>query len=104
MATEAAWLECKESQEGKRNRKSKPEEKNTLDSYRLLMERIGAVVYAFSQRHRCLRPQAWYGRLQVAACLIPCRLVFEKGNHSIPVTGGFLRKECQKLFSYRKAY
>jgi len=37
------------------------------------------------------------------ACLIPCRLVFEKGNHSIPVTGGFLRKECQKLFSYRTA-
>src|ERR1019366_4510812 len=35
------------------------------------------------------------------ACLIPCRVVFEKGNHSIPVTGGFLRKECQKLFSYR---
>jgi len=33
----------------------------------------------------------------------PCRLVFEKGNHSIPVTGGFLRKECRKLFSYRKA-
>jgi hypothetical protein len=34
------------------------------------------------------------------ACLIPCRLVFEKGNHPIPVTGGFLRQECQKLFSY----
>lgn len=37
------------------------------------------------------------------ACLIPCRLVFEKGNHPIPVTGGFLRKECQELFSYRSA-
>jgi len=35
------------------------------------------------------------------ACLIPCRLVFEKGHHLIPVTGGFLRQECQKLFSYR---
>jgi len=29
------------------------------------------------------------------------RLVFEKGHHLIPVTGGFLRQECQKLFSYR---
>src|ERR1700733_7901283 len=37
------------------------------------------------------------------ACLISCRYVFEKGNHIIPVTGGFLRKECQKLFSYRPA-
>ena len=34
------------------------------------------------------------------ACLIPCEFVFKKANHSIPVTGGFLRKECQKLFSY----
>src|SRR5713101_5690167 len=38
------------------------------------------------------------------ACLIPCRLVFEKGNHPIPVTGGFLRKECQKLFTYGTAH
>jgi hypothetical protein len=37
------------------------------------------------------------------ACLIPCRLVFENGNHRIPVTGGFLRQECQKLFSYKAA-
>src|SRR5207253_1607529 len=37
------------------------------------------------------------------ACLIPCRLVFEKGNHRIPVAGGFLRQECQKLFSYEEA-
>src|SRR5271155_5267419 len=35
------------------------------------------------------------------ACLISCRLVFEKGNHSIPVIGGFLRDECKKLFGYR---
>jgi hypothetical protein len=27
--------------------------------------------------------------------------VLEKGNHCIPVIGGFLRKECHKLFSYR---
>ncbi len=37
------------------------------------------------------------------ACLIPCRFVFEKGNHRIPVTGGFLRQECKELFSYRAA-
>jgi hypothetical protein len=30
--------------------------------------------------------------------------VFEKGNHPIPVIGGFLRQECQKLFSYRSAH
>ncbi|MGA7918208.1 MAG: hypothetical protein WCA38_00965, partial [Candidatus Acidiferrales bacterium] len=37
------------------------------------------------------------------ACLIPCRMVFEKGNHRIPVVGGFLRTECHKLFGYRPA-
>jgi len=35
------------------------------------------------------------------ACLIPCRLVLERGNHRIPITGGFLRHKCQKLFSYK---
>jgi len=64
--------------------------------------RIGAVVYGVSQEDI-----AAYGRkngtedYKWRACLIPCRLVFEKGNHSIPVTGGFLRQECRKLFSYR---
>jgi len=63
--------------------------------------RIGAVVYGVSQedidafgRKRGTDDYKW------RACLIPCRLVFEKGNHIIPVTGGFLRPECQKLFSY----
>jgi tRNA(adenine34) deaminase len=65
--------------------------------------RIGAVVYGVSQQDI-----AAYGRKHGTedrkwrACLIPCRLVFEKGNHPIPVTGGFLRQECQKLFSYDK--
>ena len=64
--------------------------------------RIGAVVYGVSQEDI-----AAYGRKRGTqeykwrACLIPCRLVFEKGNHSIPVIGGFLRDECQKLFGYR---
>jgi tRNA(Arg) A34 adenosine deaminase TadA len=64
--------------------------------------RIGAVVYGVSQEDI-----AAYGRKRGTevykwrACLIPCRLVFEKGNHPIPVKGGFLRQECQKLFSYR---
>jgi hypothetical protein len=35
-----------------------------------------------------------------AAPLEP-KFVFEKGNHSIPVIGGFLRDECKKLFSYK---
>jgi tRNA(adenine34) deaminase len=64
--------------------------------------RIGAVVYGVSQEDI-----AEYGRkhgtdeYKWRACLISCRFVFEKGNHKIPVTGGFLRLECQKLFAYR---
>src|SRR6266571_4403892 len=58
---------------------------------------------ALPRRHCRLWPQARYGRLQVASLPHPLRLVFEKGNHHIPVTGGFLRQECQKLFSYRAA-
>ncbi len=63
--------------------------------------RIGAVVYGVSQEDI-----GAYGRkcgtedYKWRACLIPCRLVFEKGNHCIPVIGGFLRQECQQLFSY----
>ncbi|HKO03461.1 MAG TPA: nucleoside deaminase [Candidatus Acidoferrales bacterium] len=66
--------------------------------------RIGAVVYGVSQEDI-----AAYGRtcgtdeFKWRACLIPCRLVFEKSNHLIPVTGGFLREECQKLFRYGSA-
>src|SRR5436853_5999400 len=65
---------------------------------------IGAAVYGVSQEDI-----AAYGRKRGTedykwrACMIPCQLVFKKGNHPIPVTGGFLRKECQRLFSYRSA-
>jgi tRNA(Arg) A34 adenosine deaminase TadA len=65
---------------------------------------IGAVVYGVSQEDI-----AAYGRKRGTedykwrACLIPCRLVFEKGNNRIPVTGGFLRQECKKLFGYGDA-
>jgi len=68
------------------------------------LSRIGAVVHGVSQEDI-----AAYGRkrgtadYKLRACLIPCQLVFEKGNHLIPLTRGFLRKECQKLFSYRAA-
>ena len=64
--------------------------------------RIGAVVYGVSQEDI-----AAYGRKRGTeeykwrACLIPCRLIFEKGNHAIPVISGFLRDECKKLFRYR---
>ena len=64
--------------------------------------RIGAVIYGVSQEDIHA-----YGRkhgtdvYKWRACLIPCRFVLEKGNHIVPVTGGFLRQECQKLFSYR---
>jgi tRNA(adenine34) deaminase len=66
--------------------------------------RIGAVVYGVSQEDIDA-----YGRshgtedYKWRACLISCKTVFEKGNHHIPVIGGFLRKECQKLFSYKPA-
>ena len=66
--------------------------------------KIGAVVYGVSQEDIDA-----YGRkhgnevYKWRACLISCRFVFEKGNHHIPVVGSFLRKECQKLFSYRKS-
>jgi tRNA(Arg) A34 adenosine deaminase TadA len=63
--------------------------------------RIGAVVYGVSQEDI-----AAYGRKHGSdfykwrACLIPCQYVFEKGHHPIPVVGGFLRPQCQKLFRY----
>jgi tRNA(adenine34) deaminase len=64
--------------------------------------RIGAVVYGVSQEDI-----AAYGRkcgtddYKWRACLISCEFVVRKGNHRIPVVGGFLRQECQKLFSYK---
>lgn len=66
--------------------------------------RIGAVVFGVSQEDIDA-----YGRkcgtedYKWRACLISCRFVLEKGNHHAPVFGGFLRKECQKLFSYKPA-
>jgi tRNA(adenine34) deaminase len=66
--------------------------------------KIGAVVYGVSQEDI-----ASYGHkhgtedYKWRACLISCRFVFEKSNHRIPVSGGFLRRECKKLFSYRAA-
>jgi tRNA(adenine34) deaminase len=66
--------------------------------------RIGAVVYGVSQEDI-----AAYGRkhgtdvFKWRACLIPCRYVLEKGHHSIPVTGGFMRRECHELFHYGTA-
>src|SRR5712675_1915121 len=64
--------------------------------------KIGAVVFGVSQEDIIA-----YGKkhgteqFKWRACLISCEFVFKKGNHVIPVTSGFLRKECQKLFSYR---
>jgi tRNA(adenine34) deaminase len=64
--------------------------------------KIGAVVFGVSQEDI-----AAYGRkhgtdyYRWRACLISCELIFRKGNHRIPVRGGFLRHECHKLFSYR---
>jgi tRNA(adenine34) deaminase len=66
--------------------------------------RIGAVVYGVSQedifaygKKRGTEDYKW------RACLISCRYVLEKGNHPVPVVGGFLRTKCQTLFSYKPA-
>ncbi|HUO35125.1 MAG TPA: nucleoside deaminase [Candidatus Acidoferrum sp.] len=67
--------------------------------------RIGAVVFGVSQEDI-----AAFGRkngteyYKWRACLIPCEFVLKKGNHVVPVTGGFLRRECQKLFRYRPSH
>jgi len=64
--------------------------------------KIGAVVYGVSQEDI-----AAYGRKHATeyyrwrACLIPCQYVLEKGDHHVPVIGGFLRDKCHQLFSYR---
>jgi len=64
--------------------------------------RIGAVVYGVSQEDiDAFGSKRGTDEYKWRACLIPCRFVFEKGNHPIPVIGGFLRKDCQKLFSYK---
>ncbi|HTV58378.1 MAG TPA: nucleoside deaminase [Verrucomicrobiae bacterium] len=64
--------------------------------------RIGAVVFGVFQEDIAafgLKKGTEYYKWR--ACLIPCQYVLEKGNHRVPVKGGFLRKECQKLFSYK---
>lgn len=64
--------------------------------------RIGAVVFGVSQEDIDA-----YGRkhgteyYKWRACLISCRYILEKGSHIVPLTGGFLRNECHKLFSYK---
>jgi tRNA(adenine34) deaminase len=66
--------------------------------------KIGAVVFGVFQEDIDA-----YGRkhgtdfYKWRACLIPCHYVLKKGNLSVPVIGGFLRKECHKLFNYRSA-
>jgi len=64
--------------------------------------RIGAVVYGVSQQDiDAYGRKHGNGDYKWRACLIPCSYIFEKGNHPIPVIGGFLRKQCQELFSYK---
>ena len=66
--------------------------------------RIGAVVYGVSQEDiAAFGSKRGTEEYKWRACLISCQIIFEKGNHKIPVAGGFLRKECQKLFSYKSS-
>ncbi len=64
--------------------------------------RIGAVVYGVSQQDIAVHGRK-HGtdEYKWRACLISCRSILEKGRHRIPVIGGFLRRECQKLFHYK---
>ena len=65
--------------------------------------RIGAVVYGVSQEDiDAYGRQCGTDDYKWRACLISCRTVFEKGHHSAPVIGGFLRTNCQKLFNYKR--
>jgi len=64
--------------------------------------RIGAVVYGVSQEDiAAFGRRSGTDEYKWRACLIPCRYILEKGNHRVPVKGGFLRRECQKLFRYK---
>src|SRR5262245_16640581 len=64
--------------------------------------RIGAVVYGVSQEDiAAYGAKAGNEYYKWRACLIPCQTIFEKGNHVIPVRGGFPRGECAKLFRYK---
>ena len=64
--------------------------------------KIGAVVYGVSQENIDAYGRKHGGEYyKWRACLIPCEFVFEKGNHPIPVVGGFLKRECEKLFRYK---
>src|SRR5271165_4425861 len=59
--------------------------------------RIGAVVYGVSQEDfAAYGPKHATENYNWRACLIPCRLVFEKGNHPIPVTSGFSPQRMPK--------
>ncbi len=66
--------------------------------------RIGAIIYGVSQEDI-----AAYGRkhgteeYKWRACLLSCQVILGKGGHRIPIIGGFLRRECQRLFSYMPA-
>lgn len=64
--------------------------------------RIGAVVFGVFQEdiaaYGSKRGNEFY---KWRACLISCKFVLERGNHSAPVIGGFLRDDCRKLFRYK---
>ena len=64
--------------------------------------RIGAVVYGVSQEDiAAFGKKRGTDDFKWRACLISCQYVFEKGNHPAPVIGGFLRRECHRLFTYK---
>jgi tRNA(Arg) A34 adenosine deaminase TadA len=66
--------------------------------------KIGAVVFGVSQKDIDAYGRRHGGEYyKWRACLIPCEYVFKKGNHRIPIVGGFMKEECRKLFHFKPA-
>ena len=64
--------------------------------------RVGAVAYGVSQEDiRDWGTGHGTEEFKWRACLIGCRHVLRRGGSDAPVIGGFLRRECLRLFSYR---
>jgi tRNA(adenine34) deaminase len=65
--------------------------------------KIGAVVFGVSQEDiTAFGKKHGTEEFKWRACLISCKFVLKKGDHHIPIFDGFLKLECQKLFSYRE--
>jgi len=66
-----------------------------------LWSRIGGVGFGVSQDDiRAFGLKHGTEEFKWRACTISCKTVLENGNHRVPVIGGFMKADCQKLFTY----